>query len=168
MEYKFLNAYRPIYEKRGQLPHSYIMTQKSELNQDRDWCDHQSPMYHQETSSVAASSKHSSIDLSRVECQSATSWSRSTTPNYSIRPNGSSLTCLTMLPVKSANQNNKNLAKIQSLKLLKKKFFGHGPSARRCTKMLGQISDPISIKVPSWVRASCEDQLNSKFNETNL
>ncbi|KAK4471234.1 hypothetical protein MN116_004681 [Schistosoma mekongi] len=82
-----------------------------------------------------------------------------------------SLTSLTLYPIQSTLQKSlihqSRLDKC-NVKLIKKRIFGNGPSARRCTRSISQISSPFNISLPYWIRASYEDKVNETFNETVL
>ncbi|KAH8878126.1 Growth factor receptor bound protein [Schistosoma japonicum] len=82
-----------------------------------------------------------------------------------------SLTSLTLYPIQSTSQktstHQSRLDKC-NVKSVKKRIFGNGPSARRCTRSISQISSPFNVSLPYWIRASYEDKVNETFNETVL
>ncbi|CAH8552035.1 unnamed protein product [Schistosoma bovis] len=83
----------------------------------------------------------------------------------------SSLTSLTLYPIQTPSQksiNRQSRLDKQNIKSVKKRIFGNGPSARRCTRSISQISSPFNISLPYWIRASYEDKVNETFNETVL
>ncbi|CAH8555740.1 unnamed protein product [Heterobilharzia americana] len=88
------------------------------------------------------------------------------------RPNeASSLTSLTLYPIQTSidqSINRQSRLDKRNIKLVKKRIFGNGPAARRCTRSISQISSPFNISLPNWIRASYEDKVNERFNETVL
>uniref|UniRef100_A0A3Q0KQP4 Putative growth factor receptor-bound protein n=1 Tax=Schistosoma mansoni TaxID=6183 RepID=A0A3Q0KQP4_SCHMA len=83
----------------------------------------------------------------------------------------SSLTSLTLYPIQTPSQksiNRQSRLDKQNIKSVKKRIFGNGPSARRCTRSISHISSPFNISLPYWIRASYEDKMNETLNETVL
>ncbi|CAH8848687.1 unnamed protein product [Trichobilharzia szidati] len=138
-------------------------------------------------SSLGPSSKTSSIDIGFPPKSSSYSVTDLSKPLYlnsssmngnhhhhhhDYRPNeASSLTSLTLYPIQTSRDqsgNRQSRLDKRNIKSVKKRIFGSGPSARRCTRSISQISSPFNITLPQWMRASYEDKVNERFNETVL
>ncbi|KAG5446443.1 Growth factor receptor-bound protein 14 [Clonorchis sinensis] len=51
---------------------------------------------------------------------------------------------------------------------LKKRLFGNGPAARRCSRSVTHISAPFDVTLPSWVQERCSRRLSHEFTETAM
>ncbi|OON16393.1 hypothetical protein X801_07795, partial [Opisthorchis viverrini] len=51
---------------------------------------------------------------------------------------------------------------------LKKRLFGNGPAARRCSRSVTHISAPFDVTLPSWVQERCTRRLSHEFTETEM
>ncbi|CAH8499012.1 unnamed protein product [Schistosoma turkestanicum] len=95
-----------------------------------------------------------------------------TSINNTHQNEASSLVNLTLYPIQKTS-TEKSLDRQsrfdkRNMKSVKKRIFGNGPAARRCTRSISQISSPFNISLPYWIRASYEDRMNDTFNETVL